>query len=303
MSEVGDTALAPAVSEPAGLPDRLAGELWRRTLSYRSAQIGLALLGLLLAVAFVGPLVAPHSESAIVGAPLTPPSAAHPMGTDELGRDSLSRFLRGGDTLIILAFVSTGLGYVLGTTIGLAAGYRGGLVDSGLMRIVDIVLAFPSIILVLILVAGLGADLSLLVGGVALTHLPRVARVVRGATQETAVRGFVERAEARGEGLAWIMLREILPNISTPILADFGIRFSTSVILVASLSFLGFGLQPPAADWALMINESRDAITIQPSTVLYPVIALGLLTIAVNMIADGIARAAGRSLDRRHVST
>jgi peptide/nickel transport system permease protein len=171
------------------------------------------------------------------------------------------------------------------------------------MRIVDVVLAFPSIIFVLILVAGLGPRQWLLVVAVACTHVPRVARVVRGAAQEMTGRGFVERAEARGERKTWIMFREILPNIWTPILADFGIRFSTSVILVASLGFLGFGLQPPAADWALMVNENRPGLTLQPYAVLCPVIALGLLTIAVNLLADGIARAAGRSHDRREIST
>lgn len=278
-------------------------ELWKRVFSYTSARIGLGLLVLLAGLAFLGPLFTPHSQSEIIGLPLQGPSGAFPMGTDTLGRDVLSRFLEGGDTVIVLAFLSTGLGYLVGIAVGLASGYRRGWTDALLMRGVDIVLAFPSIIFVLILVAGLGPRLWLVVLGVAFTHVPRVARVVRAATHEVAVRGFVERAEARGERTLWIMFREILPNIWTPILADFGIRFSTSVILVASLSFLGFGLQPPAADWALMVNENRSGLTLQPYGVVYPVIAIGLLTIAVNLVADGIARAAGRSLDRPELYT
>jgi peptide/nickel transport system permease protein len=303
VSRIGSGSLGLHRFGPRWVRGSATVDLWGRTLTYTSAKLGFALLGLLLGLAFLGPRFAPYSESKIVGIPFQPPMRSFPMGTDALGRDVLSRFLEGGDTVIVLAFLSTGVGYLLGITIGLAAGYRRGRLDAVLMRVVDVVLAFPSIILVLILVAGLGAELWLLVVGVAFTHVPRVARVVRGATQETAVRGFVERAEARGEHLPWIMFREILPNIWTPILADFGIRFSTSVILVASLSFLGFGLQPPAADWALMINENRQALTLQPYAVVYPVIAIGLLTIAVNLIADGFARAAGRSLDRRELYT
>lgn len=303
MTELDGTALGLGRRLGRHLRESQAADLWRRTLSYGSAKIGLALLGLLLGLAFIGPFFSPYSETEIVGLPGQRPSWAFPMGTDALGRDVLSRFVHGGDTVIVLALVSTGLGYVVGILIGLAAGYARGWLDLVLMRLVDIVLSFPSIILVLILVAGLGAALWLVVVGVAFTHIPRVARVVRAATQETAVRGFVERAEARGERMHSILLREILPNVWTPIMADFGIRFSTSVILIASLSFLGFGLQPPAADWALMINENRPGIFQQPYAVAFPAIAIGLLTIAVNLLADGFARAVGRSLNRRELYT
>ncbi|MGH9318276.1 MAG: ABC transporter permease [Vicinamibacteria bacterium] len=287
----------------ARLRDNETVDLWRRTFSYRSGKLGLILLGFLMGLAFVGPLFAPHGESEIVGIPYTPPSLDFPMGTDVLGRDALSRFLHGGDTVIVLSFLSTALGYIGGISIGLISGYNRGRLDLVLMRVIDVALAFPSLILVLVLVAGLGPQLWLVVVGIAFTHMPRVARVVRGATQEVTVRSFVELAEARGERMPAILSREILPNIWTPILADFGIRLSTSVILIASLSFLGFGLQPPAADWALMVNENRPALTLQPYAVVFPVIAIGLLTIAVNLAADAFARAAGRSLDRRELYT
>ncbi len=303
MTELGGTAFALGGRLGQRLRDSQAVGLWQRTLSYGSAKVGLALFALLLGVAFIGPFFSPHSETAIAGLPNQRPSWSFPMGTDSLGRDVLSRFLHGGHTVIVLAFLSTVLGYVVGISIGLAAGYNRGWLDLALMRIIDIVLSFPSIILVLILVAGLGARLWLVVAGIAFTHVPRVARVVRGATQEIVVRGFVERAEARGERMPSILFREILPNVWTPIMADFGIRFSTSVILVASLSFLGFGLQPPAADWPLMINENRAAIFQQPYAVAFPAIAIGLLTIAVNLLADGFARAVGRSLNRRELYT
>jgi len=296
------TDLSPTHSErPSRLSETTA--LFRRTLSYGSARTGVGLFGLLLGVAFLGPVFAPYGEADTVGVPYAKPSQSFPMGTDVLGRDILSRFLHGGHTVIVLAVAATFLGYAGGITVGLVAGYDRGRVDGFLMRVVDIGLAFPAIIFVLVLVAGVGASPTVLVAGVASTHVPRIARVVRGATQEIAVRSFVEAAEARGERTRFILFRELLPNIWTPILADFGPRFASSVLLVAALSFLGYGLQPPAADWALMINENRAGITQQPYAVAFPVIALRLLTLAVSLIGDGISRASGRSVDRRAVYT
>lgn len=277
--------------------------LSRRTLSYGSAKVGLALFAILLALAFAGPLLAPYPEDETVGIPYSNPTRAFPMGTDFLGRDVLTRFLYGGRTVITLAVLATLAGYAGGIIVGLAAGYNRRRLDVVLMRAMDVALAFPAIIFVLVLVAGLGVSTPMLIAGVALTHVPRVARVVRGATQEIAVRSFVEAAEARGERMLSILFREILPNLWTPILADFGVRFASSVLLVAALSFLGYGLQPPASDWALMVNENRAGITQQPYAVAIPAIALGLLTVAVSLIGDGIARAAGHSVDRRTVYT
>jgi peptide/nickel transport system permease protein len=272
--------------------------LWRRVLRYASVKIGLVLLLLLVLFAFVGPLVAPHGETDVVGLPFSRPSHSFWLGTDVIGRDVFSRLLFGGRTVLILSFIATALGYVGGIPLGLLAGYNARRLDFLLMRIVDLILAFPSIIFVLILVAGVGSKLWLLVVGVAFSHVPRITRIVRGATQETSVRGFVEAAVARGDRTRAILFHEILPNVWTPILADFGIRLSISVLLVASLSFLGFGLQPPAADWARMINENRAGFIIQPYAVVVPAAAIGLLTIAVNLVADGFARSVGRSVHR-----
>jgi peptide/nickel transport system permease protein len=280
------------------LRDRRALDVWRRALSFGTGKVGLVLLSLLVALAIFGPLFAPHGISEIAGPPAMGPSAAYPMGTDQLGRDVFSRFLNGGRSVIAIAVVATLLGYALGIMFGLASGYLRGRFDRVTIFFVDVFLSFPPIILVLILLSGTGARVPLLVFGVALVHLPRVTRVVRAATLEIGTRGFVERAEARGEKTSVILLREILPNVWTPVLVDFGIRLSASVILVASLSFLGFGLQPPAADWALMISENLTSIFAQPWAVLWPAVALGLLTIAVNMLGDSISRAVGRSLEQ-----
>ena len=295
------TSSADVLGVPAVVPSRRG--VFRRALAYRSTQIGLAVFVVLCLIAFVGPHVAPYSTTSVEGLPYAQPSADHPFGLDYLGQDGLSRFLHGGQSVILLSFAATLLGYALGIPIGLVAGYRRGWTDELLMRGSDIVMAFPSIILALILVAGVGPKLWLVVVAVAVAHAPRIARVVRGATLEVVTRAYVEAAEARGEKTSVLLRREVLPNIWTPILVDFGIRLTASIILIASLSFLGFGLQPPAADWGLMINENRSALTIQPWVVMMPVAAIGLLTISVNLIGDGISRALGRSLERQEIVT
>lgn len=295
MSASVEAIAAAPVERPQGV--------LRRSLRYRSTQIGLAIFVLLCLTAFIGPHVASYSTTSVEGVPFAEPSGAHPVGLDYLGRDGLSRFLAGGQSVILLSFAATLLGFAGGIVIGLAAGYSRNWIDEVLMRASDVVMAFPSIILALVLVAGVGPKLWLVVVAVAIAHAPRIARVVRGATLEVVTRAYVEAAEARGERTAFVLRREVLPNIWTPILVDFGIRLTASIILIASLSFLGFGVQPPAADWGLMISENRSALTIQPWIVMAPIAAIGLLTISVNLIGDGIARALGRSLGRQEIVT
>jgi peptide/nickel transport system permease protein len=283
-------AIAPRVSE--GIAKRRG--LGRRALRYRTTQIGIALTAALVVIAAVGPLLAPYSPTALGGLPFAGPSAHHWLGLDFLGRDALSRFLNGGRSVIALSFLATTIGEAAGTVVGLAAGYSRNWIDSVLMRIGDALISFPAVILVLVLLSAVGPKLWLVVGGVALVNAPRVARIVRAATLELIPQDFIQAAEARGERLGWLFRREVLPNILTPILVDFGLRLSGSVIMIASVSFLGFGIQPPRSDWGLMINENRQGLTVQPYVVLFPALAIALLTIGTNMIADGVARAAGR---------
>lgn len=263
----------------------------RRAGRYWSTRLGIAICCLLVLLALVGPLLAPQAPTALAGFPLETPSVAHPFGLDYLGRDVLSRFLHGGRSLIGLALLTTLVGSGLGTIVGLAAGYSRNVLDGVLMRLSDVVMSFPALILALVLLAAIGPKLWLVVMGVALTHIPRVARIVRAATLEVVGRDFVSAAEARGERTRSILYREILPNIGTPILVDFGVRLAGSVIIISSLSFLGFGLQPPASDWGLMINENRAALTVQPYAVLFPLLAIAALTVGANLITDGITRA------------
>jgi peptide/nickel transport system permease protein len=265
--------------------------LLRRSLRQMRTKIGVSLVLLLLGVAVIGPLFAPHAPAEFVGAPYSHPSSSALLGTDNLGRDVLSRFLWGGRSILGLSAAATAIGLLLGVSIGLLAAYSRGLLDDGLMRGMDVILAFPSIVLALVAVATVGPKLWLLVLVVGLTTMPRVARVTRGASLEVVERDYVHAAQAMGEPRAKILVGEILPNITSPLLVEASLRLTYSIGLIAGLSFLGFGLQPPAADWGLMINENRQGLTVQPWGVVMPVIAIALLTIGTSLIGDGVARA------------
>lgn len=271
--------------------------LLRRALRIRRTQVGLVLSLVVLGVAFLGPLLAPHSPTSFVGAPFSPAGVGGPFGTDILGRDVLSRFLAGGRTLMILALLATALGVGLGAAVGVLAAYSRGWLDELLMRTGDVALAFPQIVLALLFLSIIGPQLWLLVLMVGLGHLPRVARVVRGAAMSVVERDFVKAAESVGIPRWRIMLGEIAPNISSTLAVEFGLRLTYSIGLVAGLSFLGLGLQPPTPDWGLMINENRVALTVAPWAVALPVLAIAVLTVGTNLITDGLAKAAVGSAD------
>jgi peptide/nickel transport system permease protein len=280
-----DAIKAPTVQRPIGL-------LLRRSWRVGRTKLGLTLVLLLVAAALIGPFFAPYSPSEFAGAPFAKPSAHTLLGTDNLGRDVLSRFLWGGRSVLGLSLLATALGLALGVSIGLLAAYTRTILDDVLMRGMDVILAFPSIVLALVMVATVGPKIWLLVVAVGLTTMPRVARVTRGAALEVVERDFVQAAEAIGEARPKILFGEILPNITGPLMVEASLRLTYSIGLIAALSFLGFGLQPPRADWGLMINENRQGLTIQPWGTVMPVIAIALLTIGTSLIGDGVARAA-----------
>jgi peptide/nickel transport system permease protein len=267
------------------------GSLLRRTLRLGRVRVGLGLVAVVTALALFGPLLAPHGPTEFVGRPYADPSARAWFGTDGLGRDALSRFLWGGQSVLVLSLAATALGVGGGIAVGLVAATARGWVDEVLMRLADVALAFPQIVLVLLLVSTLGPQPWLIVATVGFAHAPRVARVTRGAALEVAERDFVKSARAIGEPTWRLLGAEILPSIASPLLVEFGLRLTYSIGLVAAVGFIGFGLQPPAADWGLMINENRIGLTIQPWPVLLPVIAIGLLTVGLNLLTDGFARA------------
>jgi peptide/nickel transport system permease protein len=289
-----DVVLAPAVPAPA--PPALRQRQWLQTLraSLRLARtrIGLAIVTVMVAIALLGPLFAPHSPTEFVGAPNAGPSSQALFGTDTLGRDVFSRFMHGGLSVLGLAVAATALGVILGVVVGLAAAYAGGAVDEILMRTADVFLAFPQIVFALLVVSAVGPSVWLIIVTVGITHAPRVARVMRGAALQVVERDFVKAAEAVGEKRSRILFAELLPNVSSPLMVEIGLRLTYSIGLVAAISFLGLGLQPPHSDWGLMINENRLDITVQPWAVALPVLAIALLTVGTNLVTDGIARAA-----------
>ena len=257
--------------------------------------VGATVLVFVLLVALFGPFVAPHPPGRPIGIPYEGPSAEALLGTDFLGRDVLSRVLWGGRSVIALAGLSVLIAYAGGLAVGLAAGYSRGLLDPILMRSADVLLSLPALLFLLVLVTGLGSSRTVLVVGVALIQMPLVARIIRSATQTQSIRGFVEAAAARGERTSAILGRELMPNIVPTIAADVGLRLTYAIILVASVNFLGLGLQPPDADWGLMVSENRSGLNLNPLAVLAPVTMIALLTIAVNMVGDAVARQQGVS--------
>jgi ABC-type dipeptide/oligopeptide/nickel transport system permease subunit len=269
----------------------------RLTTGSWSIRIWLAVGVLVLGIAMLGPFFAPHDPSAIVGVPYTTPNGEFPLGTDFLGHDVLSRVLWGGRSIIALAVVSTLLAYLIGGAIGLVAGYAKGTLDGALMRFVDVLLAFPPLLFLLLLSFGAGPGPATIVAGVVAINVPGIARIVRTTALEASTRGYVEAAVARGERTSAVLTREIVPNIAGTIIADGGVRFTGSFLAIAGLSFLGLGLQPPAADWAKIIAENRGTIAIQPWAVAVPAILIALFTVSVNVVGDAIARRRGSSTE------
>jgi peptide/nickel transport system permease protein len=271
--------------------------LLRRAWRLTRTKVGVGLLLLLAAVAVFGPFFAPHDPAAFVGAPYSKPNSTALLGTDTLGRDVLSRFLWGGRSILGMSIAATAIGLVLGVSIGLVAAYSRGHLDDVLMRLMDVILAFPSIVLALVAVSTAGPQIWLIILVVGFTTMPRVARVTRGSSAEVVERDFVQAAEALGEPRRKILMGELLPNITSPLMVEASLRLTYSIGLIASLSFLGFGRQPPAADWGLMIHENQQGLTVQPWGVLMPVIAIAVLTIATSLIGDGLSRASA-GIDR-----
>lgn len=272
--------------------------LWRLAVSDKSLIVGLALFAAVVLVALFGPLFSPHDMAETVGPPGLGPVNGAPLGLDYLGRDVLSRVLDGGRSTLLLGLSATALIYAVGLLVGLTAGYARTLADPVLMRIVDLLLSFPALLLMLLAVTAFGSGAPTLVLAAVVVLFPGVARIVRTATMTVMTRGYVEAAIARGESPPAIVRREVLPNIVGPIAADAGVRFGWAIILIASVNYLGLGLQPPSSDWGLMISENRAIVSENPLALLVPAMLIALLVVAVNMVGDGFARTLGRSENR-----
>lgn len=252
--------------------------------------VGLALAGSVVLLAIIGPFAATHPPTLSVTGTFAPPAPGYPLGGDTIGRDVLSRVLAGGWLLLAIAAGATVLGVGAGVIVGISAAYLGKFNDGLLMRIVDVLLAFPPLVFALLLLSVLGSHIWLILIAVAVSHAPQVARVVRATALEVCERDFVRAAELLAMPKRRVMAGEILPNLLSVVMVELGLRFTYSILIIAGLSFLSFGIQPPAANWGLMINENRIGLAANPWGVVVPIILIAILTIGLNTFTDAIAR-------------
>ena len=265
-----------------------------------SGLIGLAVLVLWLLAALFGPVLLPQGRSAAGGgAVFAPISAAHWLGTDYLGRDMLARVIDGARYTVGVALVATLLASGIGTLLALLAAASGRWIDATLSRSLDTLNAIPSKMFALIMVAGFGSSVAMLVATAAFIYVPGAYRIARSLAVNINALDYVTVARTRGEGTLYVMLREILPNIIGPMLADLGLRFVYVVLLLASLSFLGLGIQPPAADWGSLVRENIGALADGGASVIAPALAIASLTIAVNLVIDNLPGRAARERGAR----
>ncbi len=251
-----------------------------------TAIIGIIIVLINVSAAILAPWIAPFGEADIVGDAWADPSAQHWLGLDNLGRDLLSRMLFGARTSIGLSLVITCLSFSIGIVAGFAAAVAGRWLDVVLTRIVDLLLSMPTLIFAFIILSVLGTDIPVLIVTIALLDSTKVFRLSRAVAMNIAVLEYVEAAKVRGENLWWIIRAEILPNAVPPLVAEFGLRFCFTFLFIAALSFLGLGVQPPAADWGSMVKDYRDMINLGLATPLYPAGAIAVLTVGVNFIVD-----------------
>ncbi len=251
-----------------------------------SARIGVAMILFNILASIFAPLVAPYGETEIVGDVWAPMSAANWLGTDQVGRDMLTRLLYGARNTIAIAFATTLLSFSVGIVFGFLAATLKGWVDQVLSRVVDIMMAFPTLVFALMVLSVVGTSIPTLILVIALLDSTRVYRLSRAVAMDIEVMEFVEAARLRGERIWWLMRHEILPNAMPPLVAEFGLRFCFVFLFIAALSFLGLGIQPPTADWGSMVRENAGAITFGIFVPLWPAAAIAFLTIGVNLVVD-----------------
>ena len=251
-----------------------------------SAKLGLVTITAYLFVAIFAPFVAPYSETEILGGAYELWSEKFPLGTDNLGRDMLSRLIFGARNTIGIALAAVIIAFAIGGVTGMLSAILGGWYDTIISRIVDILMAIPGLVFALLILTILGTSMTTLVLVIAVLDSTRVYRITRAAAMNVAVMDFVEVARLRGEGMWWVIRKEILPNIMAPLLAEFGLRFCFVFLFIAALSFLGLGIQPPTADWGSMVRDNATLINYDDITPLLPAAAIAVLTVAVNFVVD-----------------
>ncbi len=252
------------------------------------ALIGIVLTALFVLAAIFAPWIAPHGNGEIVGDVWEPMSAAHWLGTDNLGRDLLSRMIYGARITLFIAVLATALSFSLGAILGFSAAVFGGWFDTLLSRLVDLLMSIPTLIMALVVLSVLPTNLVTLILVMGILDSTRVYRLSRAVAVDINVMDYVEAAKLRGEGSGWIIFREILPNALSPLVSELGLRFIYAVLFLSTLSFLGLGVQPPDADWGGMVKENKDGIVFGIAAALIPAAAIAALAISVNLVADWV---------------
>ncbi len=262
-------------------------ELWVTIRSAPwTAKFGLTVIALYVAVAVLAPVIAPFGEREIVGAQYQFWSRSHPLGTDNLGRDMLSRMIYGARNTVGIALMTTALAFLVGCILGMTAAVVGGWLDQVLSRFNDMLMAIPGLIFAMLLLTIFGTSIPSLIFVIAVVDMTRVFRLSRAVAADIVVMDYIEAAQLRGDRIPRLILREILPNASAPLIAEFGLRFVFVFLSISALSFLGLGIQPPTADWGSMVRENATLMTYGDITPLIPASAIALLTVAVNFVVD-----------------
>jgi len=269
-------------------------------------KISVAVVVFWLVIVAIGPSIAPFHEMDMDGDDSfmdahTNEYGTFYFGTDHLGRDTLSRILYGARNTIGISLLATLLAYLMGITLGILAAVKGGWIDMAISRVNDAVLALPTIMLGLIVIAAFGSSIPILIATAAVIYATSVFRIARALGQDIMVQDFVEAARARGEGVWWIIKSEVLPNAAMPLATDFGLRLVFVVLFISSLSFLGLGVQPPASDWGSMVRENLQGLTYGSYAAIWPAFAIASFTIAINLIVDDISAKSGGSLAKKMV--
>lgn len=266
-----------------------------RALSEPLTLLGVVLVAIHLFLALFAQAISPYSVSALVAPPMLPPGGAFWLGTDQIGRDYLSRLLAGGQVALLVTGCGIAIAVAVGTALGVFAGYVGGLADEAIMRGVDTMMSVPELILIAILTLAIGSDLSALIVVIAITYFPGVVRVVRSRTVMLSTQDFVRAAELRGETRLAIMVRELLPNLVGLLGIELAVRMSSAILKISALSFLGLGVSQPTPDWGLMVQEAMGVVYTDPWFLVLPAVALSSLILGINFMVDGLARAYGIS--------
>lgn len=285
-----EVAVTVARTAPALRPARgLWSDAWQRLRRNRAAMAGSLVLALLVLVALTAPLIAPYEPAEQDYAHvLEGPSLYHPFGTDNFGRDIYSRVIYGSRISLSLGVLGIALGLLVGLAVGLVAGQSGGAVDDLLMRLVDLLLAFPQLLLAIMVIAALGVGEANVIVAIGLFSVPYFARVVRGQILSLKQREFTLAAQAIGAGSLRILLAHLLPNALASILVIASLRLGTAILTVATLSFLGLGIRPPAPEWGTMLTEGRQLLQTAPHLAIFPGLAIVLTVLAVNLVGDGL---------------